>query len=261
MRILVTNDDGINAPGLKVIEEIAAELAGPDGEVWVVAPAVEQSGVSHCISYTKPMLVQKMADKRYAVEGSPADCILAGVFDILKDTPPDLVLSGVNRGHNIAEDTLYSGTIGGAMEAALNDIKAIAMSQYYTPETAKMDDPFECARVHGLGICRQLLANATWNDKPYGVFYNINFPPVSAADAKGVKATRQGQRPDAGFGIEPYIAPNGRRYLWVKTTPGNGSADVGTDARETFENWITVTPLRADMTAHSLVADLEDALK
>ena len=98
MRILLTNDDGINAPGLKVLEDIAAEVAGADGEVWVVAPATEQSGVGHCISYTHPMMVAKLGDRRFAAEGSPADCVLAGLHDVMKDAPPDLVLSGVNRG-------------------------------------------------------------------------------------------------------------------------------------------------------------------
>lgn len=166
MRILITNDDGITAPGLAVIEAIAADLAGPDGEVWVVAPAFEQSGVSHCISYIRPMMLQKMGERRYAVEGSPADCVLAGLFEILKDSPPDLILSGVNRGHNVAEDTLYSGTIGGAIEATLHGHKAIAMSQYYSRGNALMEDPFEAARVHGADICRQLIAGATWNDQP-----------------------------------------------------------------------------------------------
>lgn len=258
MRILITNDDGITAPGLAVIEAIAADLAGPDGEVWVVAPAFEQSGVSHCISYIRPMMLQKMGERRYAVEGSPADCVLAGLFEILKDSPPDLILSGVNRGHNVAEDTLYSGTIGGAIEATLHGHKAIAMSQYYSRGNALMEDPFEAARVHGADICRQLIAGATWNDQPYGVFYNINFPPVPAAETKGVKATVQGHRPNAAFGVEPHTAPNGRRYLWITATPGNDSAAIGTDAREASENWITVTPLRADMTAHNIVNDLSE---
>jgi 5'-nucleotidase len=106
MRILVTNDDGINAPGLEVLEAIAEELAGPTGEVWVVAPAFEQSGVGHCISYTRPMMIAQMGERRFAAEGSPADCVLAGLHDVLKDTPPDLVLSGVNRGNNSAENAL-----------------------------------------------------------------------------------------------------------------------------------------------------------
>ena len=118
MRILITNDDGINAPGLKVLTEIASELAGPSGEVWCVAPAFEQSGVGHCISYTHPTLLAQTGTRRFAAEGSPADCVLAGIYDVMADARPDLVLSGVNRGNNSAENTLYSGTVGAAMEAA-----------------------------------------------------------------------------------------------------------------------------------------------
>ncbi|OXS18978.1 stationary phase survival protein SurE, partial [Pseudomonas fluorescens] len=107
MRILITNDDGINAPGLAALHEIATELAGPDGEVWTVAPAFEQSGVGHCISYTHPMMVSKMGERRFAAEGSPADCVLAGLHHVMADGLPDLILSGVNRGNNSAENALY----------------------------------------------------------------------------------------------------------------------------------------------------------
>ena len=137
MRILITNDDGISAPGLAVAEEIARELAGQRGEVWVVAPVFEQSGVSHCVSYIRPMRIEPLAERRFAIEGSPADCVLAALDEILKDAPPDLVLSGVNRGHNVAEDAVYSGTIGGAMEGALNGIRSIALSQYFDAATAR----------------------------------------------------------------------------------------------------------------------------
>ncbi|PJN95436.1 5'/3'-nucleotidase SurE, partial [Amaricoccus sp. HAR-UPW-R2A-40] len=132
MRILITNDDGISAPGLAVAEAIAAELAGPEGDVWVVAPAFEQSGVGHCVSYIRPMRIEPLEERRFAVEGSPADCVLAGIGEILRDHPPDLIISGVNRGHNIAEDTLYSGTVGGAMEGALHGLPSVALSQYFT---------------------------------------------------------------------------------------------------------------------------------
>ena len=114
MRILITNDDGIMAPGLQVLHDLAIQLAGPEGEVWTVAPQSEQSGVGHCISYTKPVLVHQYAARKFAVEGSPADCILAGLNDLLPQRP-DLVLSGVNKGNNSAENTVYSGTIGAAM--------------------------------------------------------------------------------------------------------------------------------------------------
>ena len=149
MRILVTNDDGIGAPGLKVAEAIAAELAGPSGAVFVVAPAFEQSGVAHMVSYVRPMRIERLEDRRFAVEGSPADCVLAGLYEVMKDARPDLVISGVNRGHNVAEDTVYSGTVGGAMEAALHGVRAAALSQYYGPPGEDRADPFDAARTHG----------------------------------------------------------------------------------------------------------------
>ncbi|MEL6425521.1 MAG: 5'/3'-nucleotidase SurE [Pseudomonadota bacterium] len=261
MRILITNDDGITAPGLAVAEEIAREVAGPDGEVWVVAPAFEQSGVGHCISYIRPMRLDQLGPRRFAVEGSPADCVMAGVFDVMKDAPPDLILSGVNRGHNVAEDTLYSGTIGGAMEGALHKFRAIAMSQYYGPANRDLSDTFEAARVHGASIVRKLMTSATWEvEGRYGVFYNINFPPVPAANVVGLKATRQGERGGSPFGMEPQVAPNGRRYLWIKHGMGNATCLPGTDAREASEGHITVTPLRADLTARDLVDDLSTRL-
>ncbi|WP_306116678.1 MULTISPECIES: 5'/3'-nucleotidase SurE [unclassified Roseovarius] len=257
MRILITNDDGINAPGLKVMHDIATELAGPDGEVWTVAPAFEQSGVGHCISYTQPMMVSQMDERRYAVQGSPADCVLVGVHDILKDTLPDLVLSGVNRGNNSAENAVYSGTVGAAMEAALQGVPAIALSQYYGPANRDLDDQFEAARVHGLGMLRRLLDKGVWTRDDYGIFYNVNFPPVPAADVKGLKAARQGFRRDMGFGVQPHLSPSGRRFLWVCGAPQQQPTSPGSDADVNLDGYISVTPMRADLTAH----DALEALK
>jgi len=253
MRILITNDDGISAPGLKVAEAIAHDLAGEDGEVWIVAPAFEQSGVSHCISYIRPMRIEKLDERRFAVDGSPADCVLAALHDIMADAPPDLVLSGVNKGHNVAEDTVYSGTIGAAMEAAMHGLKSIAMSQYYGYRGADAPDAFAAAASHGAQVCARLLEAATWQAETYGVFYNINFPNAAVTPVRGVKATRQGHRHSATFGVEPQIAPNGRRFLWLAHSAKNNSADAGTDAREASEGWITVTPLQADLTAEKIL--------
>jgi 5'-nucleotidase len=258
MRILITNDDGISAPGLAVAEAIGAELAGPSGEVWVVAPVFEQSGVSHCISYIRPMRVERLAERRFAIEGSPADCVLAGLYEIMRDSPPDLVLSGVNRGHNVAEDTLYSGTVGGAMEGAMHGFRSIALSQYYGP--VSRDDPFAAALAHGADICRRLIAGAEWTDEPYRVFYNVNFPAVGAGEVRGTVATYQGSRPGASFGVQPQIAPNGRKYLWLTHGKGNADSAPGSDSRECHDGHITVTPLRADLTAHDLVGPLSRVL-
>jgi len=258
MRILLTNDDGINAPGLKVLTAIAHEIAGPDGEVWTVAPAFEQSGVGHCISYTRPMMVAKLEPRRYAAEGSPADCVLAGLYDVLQGAQPDLVLSGVNRGNNSAENALYSGTLGGAMEAALQGLPAIALSQYLGPETMELDDEFEAARVHGTSVVRTLLDKGVWDHgSDYRLFYNVNFPPVGAAGVKGVKVSAQGYRRDAFFGVEPHNSPSGRKFLWIKGGPQHMPTAPGTDAAVNLDGYISVTPMRCDLTAHDMLADLE----
>jgi 5'-nucleotidase len=256
MRILITNDDGINAPGLEVLTEIAAALAGDGGEVWTVAPAFEQSGVGHCISYTHPMMIAKLGPRRYAAEGSPADCVLAGFYDVLDGAKPDLVLSGVNRGNNSAENVLYSGTIGGAMEAALQGVPAIALSQFMGPQTDGLSDPFEAARVHGVAVVRALLDRGRWDADDYRLFYNVNFPPVAAADVKGTKVAAQGFRRDTSFGVEPHRSPSGKRFLWIKGGPQQSPTLPGTDAAVNLEGFISVTPMRADLTAHDVLDDL-----
>lgn len=257
MRILITNDDGINAPGLAVLEGIANGLAGEDGEVWVVAPAFEQSGVAHCISYTHPMMIIQMGERRYAAEGSPADCVLAGLHDVMKENRPDLVLSGVNRGNNSAENALYSGTLGGAMEAALQGLPAIALSQYLGPRIFDADNPFEAAAVHGAEVVRKILAACPETDSDYRLFYNVNFPPVPADEVKGLRAVTQGFRRGTHFSVEPHSSPSGRRFLWIKGGEQHVQTAPGTDARANIDGYISVTPMRADLTAH----DALDALK
>lgn len=259
MRILITNDDGINAPGLKVLSAIAHDLAGPEGEVWTVAPAFEQSGVGHCISYTHPMMVSEMGPRRFAAEGSPADCVLAGLHDVMRDAPPDLVLSGVNRGNNSAENALYSGTLGGAMEAALQGIPAIALSQYYGPDNAQADDPFEAARVHGTDTIRRILAHDPKDQTGYRLFYNVNFPPVPAAAVKGTRITPQGIRQGTHFSVEPHNSPSGRRFLWIKGGDQRAPTAAGSDASENLAGFISITPMRADLTAADQLDAMRDA--
>lgn len=257
MRILITNDDGINAPGLKVLHTIAETLAGPDGEVWVVAPAFEQSGVAHCISYAHPTMIAQMDTRRYAVEGSPADCVLAALYDVMKDGPPDLVLSGVNRGNNSAENTVYSGTIGAALEASLQGLPAFALSQYYGPDNAKLDQPFEAAAQHGVEVIGKILKQAPFETADYPLFYNVNFPPVPASDVKGIRVAAQGRRENTNFSIEPQISPSGRRFLWAKTGDQRARTAANTDANANLSGYISVTPMRADLTAHDALTSLK----
>ena len=261
MRILITNDDGINAPGLVVLEGIARAIAGAGGEVWTVAPAFEQSGVGHCISYTHPTMIAELGPRRFAAEGSPADCVLAGIYHVMKDAPPDLVLSGVNRGNNAGENVLYSGTIGGAMEAALQGIKSIALSQFFGPENARLDDPFEAAVTHGATLVRRLLDHGLWDEVDYRLFYNVNFPPQPAAGVKGTRVATQGFRRYTAFSLEPHISPTGRQFLWIKGGEQGRPTLPGSDVTANVEGYISVTPLRADLTAHDRLAELEAALR
>lgn len=260
MRILITNDDGINAPGLEILTAIAAEIAGPQGQVWTVAPAFEQSGVGHCISYTHPMMILKLGPRRYAAEGSPADCVLAGLYDVLQGERPDLVLSGVNRGNNAAENVLYSGTVGGAMEAALQGLPAIALSQFMGPLTEDLETPFEAAREHGVAVVRALLDRAIWDRGDYRLFYNVNFPPVAARDVKGMKVAAQGYRTDTFFGVKPHVSPAGKKFLWITGGPQHLPTAPGTDVAVNLDGYISITPMRADLTAHDVLAALGDRL-
>jgi len=257
MRILVTNDDGINAPGLKVLEDIAATLAGDNGEVWVVAPAFEQSGVGHMISYTHPTMISQMGERRFAAEGSPADCVMAGLHDVLQGQTVDLVFSGVNRGNNSAENALYSGTLGGAMEGALQGLPAFALSQYLGPENYEAENPFEASAQHGADVIRKILDAAPANNHAYGLFYNINFPPCPADRVAGIRVAPQGIRPDTHFSVEAHLSPAGRRFLWARGTDQRKASAPGTDAAVNLDRFISVTPMRADLTAH----DVLDSLK
>ncbi|MEM7520468.1 MAG: 5'/3'-nucleotidase SurE [Pseudomonadota bacterium] len=257
MRILITNDDGITAPGLTVLEKIAETLAGPEGEVWVVAPAFEQSGVGHCINYTKPTMISQFGPRRFAAEGSPADCVLVGLHDVMAQNLPDLILSGVNRGNNSAENTVYSGTIGGAMEGALQGYTAIALSQFYGPANRDLEDPFEGAAAHGVDVVRRILQATPTAPHDYPLFYNVNFPPTPAAGVRGIRLAPQGRRPGVVFGTEPHVAPSGRRFSWIKGGNQQLPTAPGTDAAVNLEGYISVTPMRADLTAHEMMDSLD----
>ena len=259
MRIMITNDDGIHAEGLKIAHAIATEIAGRDGEVWTVAPMSENSGVAHCISYTQPVRLEQLEERSFAVDGTPADCVLVGLTALMTQSPPDLILSGVNKGNNISENTLYSGTVGATIEAALHGVKSIALSQFYGPKNLKLDSSFEAALEHGAKVVKHLLDNGVWDDAAYAPFYNVNFPPMPAKDVKGVKITTQGRRPESTkFRAEPYEAPNRRTYYWLTGGGQQVASQPGSDAHANLDGYISVTPCRADLTAHDLVKDLGD---
>ncbi|MEL6774031.1 MAG: 5'/3'-nucleotidase SurE [Pseudomonadota bacterium] len=249
MRILIVNDDGINAPGLAVAEGIAAEIAGPEGEVWVVAPENERSGASHAISYTQPMRITEIGPRRFCIDGYPADCALVGLRGILRDNPPDLVLSGVNRGHNLAEDVVVSGTVGAAMEAALCGTRAIALSQTYSRGPEAPVDLWGASKALGAATVRMVM---TMPVAP-GCFYNVNFPARDPERVTGTVVCPQGMRAEATFDLDPYQAANGRTYQFLRHATSNRSAEEGTDARMAADGWVTITPLQARLTATDLL--------
>ncbi len=226
-------------------------------DVWTVAPAFEQSGVGHCISYTHPTMIAKLGARTFAAEGSPADCVLAGLHDVMKEAPPDLVLSGINRGNNSAENVLYSGTVGGAMEAALQGIPAIALSQYYGPENVDLDNPFEAAVRFGAETIRRILMADPPVQAGYRLFYNVNFPPVGADAVKGTRVAPQGFRDNTSFSVEPHMSPAGRRFLWIKGGDQRARTQPGADADVNLAGYVSVTPMRADLTAHDQIDSMK----
>jgi len=256
MRILIINDDGITAPGLTVAEAIAAEVAGEAGEIWVVAPDFECSGVSHAISYTTPTRITKIGPRRYSVDGYPADCAIVGLQSLMRDAPPDLVISGVNRGHNVAEDVVYSGTVGGAMEAALNGARALALSQFFARWEEAPEDMFAPARAFGVEAVRHVLAMPV---APF-LFYNVNFPALRPDLVRGFRVCGHGLRAEATFELTPFTAPNGREYQFYRHNTANASAPEGSDARLLIEGWATITPLRPQLTAEDLIDAARAAL-
>jgi len=186
LRILVTNDDGIHAPGLVAAEKIARALSD---DVWIVAPETEQSGASHSLTLTLPLRLREIEKRRFSVTGTPTDCVMLACSHIMKDKPPTLILSGVNRGSNIADDVTYSGTIAGAMEGTALGIPAIALSQSYGfGEGAQVH--WDCAETHAPPLIRKLV-EAGWPDD---VLININFPDALPGDVKGIDLSSQGKR-------------------------------------------------------------------
>ncbi len=260
MRILITNDDGINAPGLATLQKIAEQIAGDPDLVTTVAPAFEQSGVAHCISYSHPTLISEMGPRRFAIEGSPADCVLAAVHVVMKDTPPDLILSGVNRGNNSAENAMYSGTLGAAIEGALQGIPSIAMSQFFGPDNKDLNDPFESALTFGAEAVAKILAQDPKEQDGYRLFYNVNFPPCSAAQTKGLRAAEQGIRPNTRFSAIEQASPTGRTFLWAKGGNQQQATAPGSDAALNLDGYVSITPMRANLTDYSALSDLKDAL-
>jgi 5'-nucleotidase len=252
MRILVTNDDGIEAPGLGVLEKIATDLTD---DVWVVAPEMDNSGASHSLTLAEPLRMRELGKRRYAVKGTPTDCVIMGVRYLLKDNLPDLVLSGVNRGQNLADDVNYSGTVAGAIEGSLLGVPSIALSLAmgnYNHGVPIWETPMH----HGADLLRKLL-DAGW---PEGIVLNVNFPDCQPDQVKGMAATVQGLRDTALLDIDARMDTRGRAYYWIGIAKRGPNPPKGTDMWAVRENLISVTPLCLDLTDRGTLDELARVL-
>lgn len=252
MRILVTNDDGIHAPGLKVLERVARELSD---DVIIVAPETDQSGVSHSLSLNDPLRLREISPKHFAVKGTPTDCVIMGVRHILADNPPDLVLSGVNRGQNVAEDVTYSGTIAAAMEGTILGITSMALSQAYLFGSHEGVD-WAPAETLGAGTVRKILDVGV----PKGILVNINFPARKPEEITGISVSVQGQRNQALLKVDPRRDGRGNPYYWIAFARGRETPPEGTDLHALIEGRIAVTPLRLDLTDFPNLTRFAEAL-
>jgi len=249
MKILVTNDDGIHAPGLEIAEKIARSLSD---DVWVVAPETDQSGVAHALTLSDPLRLRKVDERHFAVRGTPTDCVIMGLKQVLGEKP-DLVLSGVNRGQNIADDVSYSGTVAGAIEGTLLGIRSFALSQAFGRESVEHPH-FDCALAHGPDIIRRALEA----DIPPDVLMNVNFPDRAADAIAGITVTRQGRRVPDWIRIEERADGRGRPYYWIGFKHQIMDPPPETDLAALAEGRISVTPLSLDMTHERTRQELLD---
>jgi 5'-nucleotidase len=246
MRILITNDDGIYAPGLAVLERIALGFAA-NVSICVVAPETDQSGVSHSLSINDPLRLRKIDETHYAVKGTPTDCVILGVRHVMKTHPPDLILSGVNRGQNIAEDVTYSGTLAAAMEGTILGIQSIALSQSYMhggDHNGGHDVRFAVAEHFGVQTIKAILSVGI----EAGIVMNVNFPSCALADVKGMVATVQGVRGANLLKVDERKDGRGNPYFWVGFERPEFDLHEGTDLHALSHNEISITPLKLDLT-------------
>jgi 5'-nucleotidase len=256
MRILITNDDGVMAPGLDVLEKIASDLTD---DVWVVAPEIDNSGASHSLTLAEPLRLRELGKRHYAVRGTPTDCVIMGVRFLLKSRPPDLVLSGVNRGQNLADDITYSGTVAGAIQGTLLGIPSIALSLATGPAEADQgagEALWHTPMKHGTPLLRKLL-KAGWPD---GVVLNVNFPGCAPEEVAGMCATVQGQRDPDLFRIIDRLDARGRAYYWIGVERRRAKPPKDTDLWAVRCKMISVTPLCLDYTDQDTRARLAEVL-
>lgn len=250
MKILLTNDDGVHAPGLKVLEAIAQQFSD---DLWICAPDEEQSGMGHALTLTRPIRLRRHGERRFSVTGTPTDAVTMGLRKVLDGTP-DLILSGVNRGANLADDVTYSGTVSAAIEGALAGVRSIALSQVTAREGEAGADTFDAACAWGAEVLRPLLDTPL----PARTLVNVNFPPLPASAVRGIRAVRQGFHDYARGAVVEGRDPRGFEYYWFGLEAIEHTLDHGTDLEAISDGFISVTPLQLDLTHHASLADLAE---
>lgn len=251
MRILLTNDDGIHAPGLATLEKVARQLSD---DVWIVAPETDQSGLAHSLTLSEPLRLRKVKEQHFALRGTPTDCVIMAVRNLM-DGPPDIILSGINSGPNAGDDVTYSGTVAGAMEGTLLGIPSFALSQHYNYENHGRVVPWEVAETHAPAVLDKLLKA----DIPKGRLININFPNCTPDEVKGTVVTKQGQLTHALQIVERQDG-RGFPYYWLKFGRRSVPDQTETDVAALNSGYISVTPLQLDLTDHALRGELAEVL-
>lgn len=247
-RILIVNDDGIDAPGIVLLEKI---VRGISDDIWVVAPDEEKSGAGHSISTYHPMRAQQRDERHFAVKGTPTDCALLGVYELIPDRKPDIIISGINRGGNIAEDITYSGTASAAMEGAMLGIPAISLSQATRPPA-----PVHWATAEAwAGRVIEMLIGMEWRP---GSFINVNFPDCPPEEVRGIRVTTQGLRPPGAFRPMRRVDERHVPYYWTKIEFPDGGHAPGNDLQAAMDKEVSVTPLQLDMTDRGALAGLAE---
>ncbi len=247
MRILLSNDDGIHAPGLAVLEKIARELTD---DVWVCAPAEEQSGAGHSLTLHQPVRLREHGEKRFSVTGTPTDSVNLALRKLFEDKWPDLVISGVNAGENLGDDVTYSGTVSAAMEGALAGIPAIALSQAFRDNGASFSATEQWGKRVLAPLVDMVMAKRT--------VINVNFPALPADRVRGIRVVRQGFHDYDRGSLVQGTDPRGRPYYWFGLQDAEHTLDHGTDLEAVEDGYIAVTPLQLDLTNHSAIGALAE---
>ncbi len=250
LRILVSNDDSIHAPGIKILERIAQGIS-PD--VWIVAPERNQSGVGHSISMMRPLRIRELSPRRFAVDGTPGDCIALALEHVLKDKAPDIILSGINEGANLADDVTYSGTLGAAMEGTFHGIKSIGFSL----DCFRTTHPKWATVEHFAPQIIRKLLGVEWGHR---TLMSINFPDATIPEIKGITVAEQGHH-SPGKTIHPITDHWGHECFWVGSINRIPHAEEGTDLQAMSRNEISVTPLTMNMTNRTVLENLRTILE